>query len=109
MLCYTFGILFSGLFFMAHIPDALLDLGKISSASCDVTVATRENLSSPLHTHPTTNYVTVCEGTLYLTLDGIERAIRPGEWCTIPAGAEHAERFTDKTSVVVFWVKDPIL
>jgi quercetin dioxygenase-like cupin family protein len=91
---------------MAHIPEALLGVGKISGENCDVTVATRENISAPLHTHPTTNYVTVTEGALYLTLDGIERTVRPGEWCMIPAGAEHAERFTDKTSVVVFWVNE---
>ncbi len=90
---------------MAHIPEALLGLGKISDDNCDVTVATRENISTPLHTHPTTNYVTVTEGTLYLTLDGVERPVPAGEWCVIPAGAEHAERFTDKTSVIVFWVK----
>ncbi|QDZ29498.1 cupin domain-containing protein [Noviherbaspirillum sp. UKPF54] len=90
---------------MAHIPAALLGLGKLSSEAGDVTVATREGVSTQPHTHPTTNYVTVTEGTLYLTLDGAERAVRPGEWCTIPANTEHAERFVEKTSVIVFWVK----
>jgi len=92
---------------MAHIPTGLLDLGKLSSEAGDASVATRENVSTPLHTHPTTNYVTVTEGTLYLTLHGVEQAVRPGEWCTIPAHAEHAERFAEKTSVVVFWIKEP--
>ena len=91
---------------MAHIPDALLTLGKISGERCDVTVATRENQSNALHTHPTTNYVLVSAGTLYLTLEGIEQPIHSGEWCVIPAGAEHAERFEEKTSVLVFWVKE---
>lgn len=91
---------------MAHIPAALLNLGKLSSSQGDVTVATREHLGTAPHTHPTTNYVTVTEGVLYLTLNGVEQSILPGEWCTIPAGAEHAERFEDKTSVVVFWVKE---
>ncbi|WP_324899371.1 cupin domain-containing protein [Noviherbaspirillum sp.] len=91
---------------MAHIPAPLLVLGKLSSEAGDVTVATRENLGTALHTHPTTNYVTVTEGVLYLTLNGVEQAVRPGEWCAIPAHAEHAERFAEKTSVVVFWVKD---
>ena len=90
---------------MAHVPQALLALGKIVGAGCDVTVATRENLQVPEHTHPTTNYVTVTEGVLYLTLDGVERPVVPGDWCCIPAGAPHAERFVDKTSVVVLWVK----
>lgn len=90
---------------MAHIPQALLDLGKLNFENCEVSVATRENLSSPLHTHPTTNYVLVSAGCLYLTLDGTERPIASGEWCMIPAGSEHAERFAEKTSVLVFWVK----
>jgi quercetin dioxygenase-like cupin family protein len=90
---------------MAHLPSALLALGKISSDACDVTCGTREHLSVPAHAHPTTNHVVVTEGVLYLTLDGVERAIRPGDWCTIPAGAQHTERFEEKTSVIVFWVK----
>jgi quercetin dioxygenase-like cupin family protein len=90
---------------MAHIPQALLALGKIVGEGCDVSVGTRENLQVPLHTHPTTNYVTVTDGVLYLTLDGVEQPIVPGAWCCIPAGAPHAERFVEKTSVVVFWVK----
>ncbi|WP_084199226.1 cupin domain-containing protein [Noviherbaspirillum autotrophicum] len=91
---------------MAHIPAPLLGLGKLSSEAGDVTVATRENVSTAVHTHPTTNYVTVTEGVLYLTLHGVEQVVRPGEWCVIPAHAEHAERFVEKTSVVVFWIKD---
>lgn len=91
---------------MAHIPTPLLDLGKLSCEAGDVTVATRENISTAIHTHPTTNYVTVTEGILYLTLHGVERGVQTGEWCTIPAHTEHAERFVEKTSVVVFWIKD---
>ncbi|WP_296653678.1 cupin domain-containing protein [Paraburkholderia sp.] len=91
---------------MSHIPDALLALGRIKGERCDVTVATRNNHGSPLHTHPSTNYVLVSAGTLHLTLDGTERPVSSGEWCIIPAGAEHAERFEEETSVLVFWVKE---
>lgn len=90
---------------MAHIPESLLGLSKIIGENCDVSVATRANLASPLHTHPTTNHVLVTEGTLHLTLDGVERPVPAGQWCVIPAGAEHAERFVEPTSVIVFWVK----
>ncbi len=90
---------------MAHIPAALLALGKLSTAICDVTFGTRERLQVPTHSHPTTNHVVVTEGTLHLTLEGVETAVRTGDWCTIPAGAEHAERFDEATSVVVFWVR----
>lgn len=90
---------------MTHIPQALLDLGKLTADNCEVSVATRENLSSALHTHDTTNYVLVSAGCLYLTIDGAERAVLSGQWCMIPAGSEHAERFSAKTSVLVFWVK----
>lgn len=90
---------------MTHIPQALLDLGKLTTNNCEVSLATRENLTSALHTHDTTNYVLVSAGCLYLTMDGVERAVADGEWCMIPAGSEHAERFAEKTSVLVFWVK----
>ena len=89
---------------MAHIPEALLQLGKITANNCEVSFGVRENLSVPLHTHLTDNYVLVSDGTLYLTQDGVERAVSAGEWCNIPANCEHAERFVEKTSVVVFWV-----
>ncbi len=94
---------------LAHIPDALLGLGRIHGVSCDVTVATRENTSTPTHTHPTANHVLVTEGVLYLTLDGIERKICAGAWCLVPAGTEHAERFEARTSVIVFWLKDAVM
>lgn len=89
---------------MAHLPEKLLGIGKISAENCEVTCGTRENLSVPSHTHPTDNYVLVCEGRLYLTLEGQEKTVTAGEWCIIPAGTEHAERFVEKTSVIVFWV-----
>lgn len=90
---------------MAHIPHELQSLRKIIGSECDVSVGTRENVTIPMHSHPTKNYVTVTEGVLYLTLDDVERPVMPGDWCCIPAGAPHAERFVEKTSVVVFWVK----
>lgn len=89
---------------MGHLPEALLNIGKISAENCDVTCGIRENLSVPAHTHPTDNYVLVSAGTLFLTLDGKEKAVSAGEWGIIPAGTEHAERFVEKTSVIVFWV-----
>jgi len=90
---------------MTHIPSPLLALAKLSTEACDITFGTREHLQVAPHTHPTTNHVVVTEGTLFLTLDGVEKAYGPGDWATIPAGADHAERFEESTSVVVFWVK----
>ena len=87
-----------------HAPDALTALGRIKGEHCDVTVVTREPMSVPAHTHDTTNHVLVTEGCLWITLNGTERAVRPGEWSCIPAGVEHAERFEERSSVVVFWV-----
>lgn len=48
----------------------------------------------------------VTEGCLWLTMDGAERAVRPGEWCCVPAGTEHTERYAKRTSAVVFWLRD---
>lgn len=75
---------------MAFIPEALLNIGKIEGSSCNVTTGTCENLFVDLHTHDTTNHVTVTEGKLFLTLNGEEKAYNKGDWITIPAHAEHA-------------------
>ncbi|HQU89005.1 MAG TPA: cupin domain-containing protein [Denitromonas sp.] len=88
-----------------HAPDALTALGRISSEACDVTVVTREIMQVPPHSHDTTNHVLVTEGCLWLTMAGIEQPVRPGQWCCIPAGTEHAERFAERTSAVVFWLR----
>ena len=90
---------------MAHIPDTLLNLSKITSEHCDVTFATREHLTREPHTHPTPIYVMVTEGTMFVASGGEEKAFHAGDWCAIDAGVEHAERFAEKTSTVVFWVK----
>ena len=44
---------------MAHIPAALLALGKLSTAICDVTFGTRERLQVPTHSHPTRNHAPI--------------------------------------------------
>ena len=90
---------------MAHLPEAVRALAKVEAAHCDVSFGTREPCLVPEHTHPTTNYGTVTEGCLWLTLDGEERPYRKGDWFHVPADAPHIERFEETTSVVVFWLK----
>jgi quercetin dioxygenase-like cupin family protein len=89
-----------------HAPEALTALGRITSERCDVTVVTREPMVVPPHAHDTTNHVLVTEGCLWLTMGGAERPVHAGDWCCIPAGTEHAERFAERTSAVVFWLRD---
>lgn len=90
---------------MAHLPQALKMIGKVSSEFCDVTFGTKPPCNLASHTHPTTNYGVITQGTLYLTQGGEEKAYGCGDWFHVPAGEEHAERFEEDTSVVVFWVK----
>ena len=90
---------------MAHLPDALKDVGKVTSEVCDITFGTKSPCEVPTHTHPTTNYGVITEGTLYLTMDGKEKAYHSGDWFCVPAQTDHAERFEEDTSVVVFWLK----
>lgn len=90
-----------------HAPDALIALGRLPSERCDVTVVKRDPGAAPLHTHAETLHVLVTEGCLWLTLDGVERPVRPGEWCCVPAGTEHTERYAEPTSAVVFWLREP--
>lgn len=57
----------------------------------------------PVHHHETENIGIVSQGEMLLTLHGVERAYRPGQWYHIPAGAAHAARFETATSIVEFW------
>ena len=90
-----------------HAPQALTDFGRIHGDGCDVTVVTRQPMQVPPHAHPTTNHVLVTEGALFLMMEGHEHVVRKGEWCVIPANVEHAERFEEKTSAVIFWLAEP--
>lgn len=90
---------------MAHLPDAIRQLAKIEAPHCDVSFSTREPCTVPEHTHTTTNYGTITEGYLFLTLNGEERTYGKGDWFHVPANAPHIERFEQTTSVVVFWIK----
>ncbi len=90
---------------MAHLPDAIRQLAKVETEHCDVSFGTREPCTVAEHTHETTNYGTITEGCLFLTLNGEERAYGKGDWFHVPADAPHIERFEQTTSVVVFWIK----
>lgn len=57
----------------------------------------------PAHHHETENIGVVTGGELRLTVEGVERAYRPGEWYQIPARAPHAARFDVPTAIIEFW------
>jgi quercetin dioxygenase-like cupin family protein len=60
----------------------------------------------PAHRHDTENVGVVTGGELRLTVAGVERAYRTGEWYQIPAHAPHAARFDQQTAIVEFWFTD---
>ncbi|MGH7484398.1 MAG: cupin domain-containing protein [bacterium] len=63
----------------------------------------------PVHHHETENVGMVSQGEMLLTLGGVERSFRPGQWYHIPAGAAHAARFCTATSIIEFRFDQGIL
>jgi quercetin dioxygenase-like cupin family protein len=55
------------------------------------------------HTHETENVGIITKGSLLLVLDGKESKYEFGDWYHVPANAEHAARFEEESSEIVFW------
>lgn len=53
------------------------------------------------HHHPNEEVWHVVEGELTLTLDGVERTLRPGEAAVVPADVEHSARAPGHCRVIV--------
>jgi len=98
---------------MAHFPDRITRLPPFVgpfSARCLEAEGCRVLFASyppeqriPAHHHDSENVGVVTQGEMCLTLQGVERCYRVGQWYHIPAGAAHAARFVTTTSVVEFW------
>jgi quercetin dioxygenase-like cupin family protein len=98
---------------MAHFPERINRLPSfvgpfsarwLDAAGCQVLFASYPaDQRLPAHHHNTDNVGVVTQGEMCLTLQGVERCYRVGQWYHVPAGAPHAARFGAPTSVVEFW------
>jgi quercetin dioxygenase-like cupin family protein len=80
---------------------------RLTADGCDVLFASypaEQRLA--VHHHAAECVGIVTHGELLLTLHGVERAYRPGQWFHIPAGAPHAARFAIATALIEFWFRD---
>ena len=58
------------------------------------------NTQLPEHSHPHEQVTRVVTGSLYLTVEGEERKLVPGEIAIIPGGAVHSARTTEATEAM---------
>lgn len=98
---------------MSHFPDRINRLPphdggfsarRLLADGCQVLFASYPAAQRiPVHHHDTENVGVVTQGELFLTLHGVERSYRAGQWYHIPAVAPHAARFESATSIIEFW------
>jgi quercetin dioxygenase-like cupin family protein len=98
---------------MSHFPERINRLPPftgpfharvLEGAGCHVVfVSYPADQRIAAHHHETENVGVVTQGEMCLTLQGVERCYRPGQWYHVPAGAAHAARFSAPTSIVEFW------
>ncbi|NNC98633.1 MAG: cupin domain-containing protein [Gammaproteobacteria bacterium] len=87
--------------------DGQFDAYRLAAEDCDVLFASYPaGTSIPVHTHDTDNYGVITRGELHLTIVGVSRRIRCGEWYHVPAGVEHAAEFPLETDEIEFWFKE---
>lgn len=55
------------------------------------------------HTHDTENWGVVTKGEMFLTVEGVEKSYKPGDWYHVPAHSEHAARCHCDTAQIEFW------
>ena len=98
---------------MGHFPERISRLPpfvgafsarRLQAEGCQVLFASYPaDQRIPVHHHETENVGIVTQGEMLLTLQGVERSFRMGQWYHIPAETPHAARFAVATSIVEFW------
>lgn len=98
---------------MSHFPERITRLPpyvgafsarRLEAEGCQVLFASYPaEQRIPVHHHDTENVGVVTQGEMLLTLHGVERSFRLGQWYHIPARAPHAARFGAPTSIIEFW------
>jgi quercetin dioxygenase-like cupin family protein len=84
--------------------DGRFDAYRLEARGADVLFASYPaGTSIPEHSHTTDNYGVITRGQLFLTLDGVETVVNPGEWYHVPASMRHAARFDVDTDEIEFW------
>jgi quercetin dioxygenase-like cupin family protein len=80
------------------------DAFKLEAQDCDVLFASypKGTVIAP-HDHETENVGVITQGELILSVGGVERRYRAGDWYHIPARALHSARFEVDSSEIEFW------
>jgi quercetin dioxygenase-like cupin family protein len=57
------------------------------------------------HSHETDNCGVIIQGEIFITIEGIEKSYKTGEWYEVAAGIVHSARTTELTTEIEFWFK----
>ena len=58
------------------------------------------------HTHVTDNCGIIIQGEIFITIDGVEKYYKVGDWYEVAAGVIHSARTVELTSEIEFWFKN---
>ena len=84
--------------------DGQFDAYKLSAAGCDVLFASYPaGTQIEPHAHDTENHGVITRGELVLTMNGVTRRYRTGDWYHVPAHVEHSAVFDVETDEIEFW------
>jgi mannose-6-phosphate isomerase-like protein (cupin superfamily) len=64
-----------------------------------------ENTQIEPHTHETNNCGVIIQGEMFLTVDGVEKSYKVGDWYEVKAGVVHSARTEVLTTEIEFWFK----
>jgi len=80
---------------------------KLPAEDCNVLFATYPAGSDiEPHQHDTANWGVVTHGLMYLTIDGEELTLKPGDWYSVPEDVVHSARCNIYTEMIEFWFKE---
>ena len=57
------------------------------------------------HTHETDNCGIKIQGEIFITIDGVEKSYKVGDWYEVAAGVVNSARTTELKSEIEFWFK----
>ena len=80
------------------------DAFQMAGENCKILFATYPaNTNIDPHTHDTFNWGLISRGAMHLTVEGVEKTYKVGEWFNVPLEANHSARCDEPTEVIEFW------
>jgi len=80
------------------------DAHKLSADNCNVLFASYPpGTEIAPHKHNTNNHGIITRGELIISIQGVTKRFKAGEWYHVPANVEHSAKFEVETDEIEFW------